>query len=221
MLIFKYQFLSQNHLSFMTLKKNTTRFFFLLIVSFCVFFVSGNLTASSNQATVPINITVEGKLIITDAENDNKSGSNPTLNVNLKLIPDLNNSVVSGSSSIRIRTNLNSWKLTAQRSNLSDSAVNMDPKDISLSFTTQAGSKANPNAGKLLSPFNNQAADLSRISTNGPTDVLIGVSKTSLDRDPENRNNWFQLTSNYSVSPDFFYEIGDWNTTISYSLVSP
>ena len=204
----------------MTLKKNTTRFLFLLIISCCVFFLSGNLTARSNQATVPINITVEGKLIITDAQNDNKSGTDPTLNVNLKLVPDLNSSVVSGSSSIRIRTNLNSWKLTAQRSNLPDSTVNIDPKDISLSFTTQAGSKGNPNAGKLLSPFN-QISDLSQISLNNPIDILTGVSKTSIDRDPENKNNWFQVTSNYSVEPDFFYEIGEWNTTVSYSLVSP
>ena len=204
----------------MTLQKNTTSFFFLLIVSCCVFFVSSNLAARSNQATVPINITVQGKLIITDSENDNKSGSDPTINVNLRLTPDLNSSVVSGSSSIRIRTNLNSWKLTAQRSNSSTPTANLDPKDISLGFTTQAGSKGNPNAGKLLSPFN-QTSNLSQISTNSPTDVLVGVSKTSLDRDPENKNNWFQLTSNYSVSPDFFYEIGEWNTTVSYSLVSP
>ena len=204
----------------MTLKKHTICFFFLLIVLCCVFFISVNLPASSNQATVPINISVSGKLIITDAQNDNNSGANPTLNVNLKLIPDLNSSIISGSSAIRIRTNLSSWKLTAQRSNLSDSQVNIDPKDISLSFTTQSGSKANPNAGKLLSPFN-QTADLSRISTNAPTDILIGLSKTSLDRDPENKNNWFQLTSNYSVSPDFLYDTGEWNTVISYSLVSP
>ncbi len=204
----------------MTLKKNTTSFFFVLIFACCVFFISSNLIARSNQATVPINITVQGKLIITDSENDNKSGSDPTLNVNLKLIPDLNNSVVSGSSSIRIRTNLNSWKLTAQRSNLPDSLDNIDPKDISLSFTTQTGSKANPNAGKLLSPFN-QISNLSQISANSPTDILAGLSKTSLEKDPQNSDNWFQLTSNYSVSPDFFYEIGEWNTTVSYSLVSP
>ena len=204
----------------MTFQKNTTSFFFLLIASCCVFFVSGNLTAESNQATVPLNITVAGKLIITDSENDNKSGTNPTLNVNLKLVPDLNSSVVSGSSSIRIRTNLSSWKLTAQRSDLSNPTANINPEDISLNFTTQAGSKGNPDAGKLLSPFN-KVSNLSQISSNGPTDVLIGVSKTSLDRDPENKNNWFQLTSNYSVSPDFFYEIGEWNTVVSYSLVSP
>ena len=204
----------------MTLKNTTTRFFTIILVFACCIFLSSFLTAKSNQATVPINITVAGKLIITDAGNDNKSGSSPTLNVNLKLVPDLNSSVVSGSSSIRIRTNLNSWKLTAQRSNLSDSTVNIDPKDISLNFITQAGSKANPNAAKLLSPFN-QNSNLSQISTSSPTDILVGLGKTSLERDPQNTSNWFQLTSNYSISPDFFYEIGEWNTTVSYSLVSP
>lgn len=202
------------------IKKHTTSFLFVLIVSCSVFFLSSNLTASSNQATVPLNITVQGKLIITDAENDTNAGDNPTLNVNLKLVPDLVNSTVSGSSSIRIRTNLNSWKLTAQRSNLSSSEVNIDPQDVSLSFTTQTGSKGNPNAAKLLSPFN-KITDLSQISTNNPTDILAGYSKTSLERDPKNKDNWFQLTSNYSVSPDFFYEIGEWGTSVSYSLVSP
>ena len=198
----------------MALKKNI-----IFIFIACCFIFLGDLHAISNQATVPLNITVLGKLVITDANNDNKSGLNPNQNVLLKVTPDINNSVVSGSSAIRIRTNLNTWKLTAQR-NDSSSQINIDPKDILLSFSTQAGANANPNAGKLLSPFD-RTSDLSHISTNSPSDILLGNGKTSLQKDPDNKNNWFQLTSNYSISPDFFYETGEWNTTVSYSLVSP
>lgn len=201
----------------MALKKNII---FLLIFISCCFFCSSNLTAVSNQAVVPLNITVLGKLVITDANNDNKSGLNPNLNIFLKVTPDISSSVVSGSSAIRIRTNLNTWKLTAQRSDSNNSQINIDPKDILLNFSTQAGINANPNAGKLLSPFD-RSSDLSQISTSAPSDILIGNGKTSLQRDPDNKNNWFQLTSNYSILPDFFYETGEWNTTVSYSLVSP
>ena len=193
----------------------------VLLVAICLFFLgSSNLIANSNQAVVPINITVQGKLIISDATNDNKSGIDPSLNILLRLTPDLNSSIVSGSSGIRIRTNLNNWKLTAQRSNFSNSVLNIDPEDVSLSFTTQAGSKANPGAGVLVSPFNG-VANLSQISTNSPTEILVGSSMTSIDKDPENKNNWFQLTTNYSILPDFFYGIGEVNTTVSYNLVSP
>ncbi len=201
----------------MVLEKNII---FALIFISCCFFCSSNLTAVSNQAVVPLNITVLGKLVITDANNDNKSGLNPNLNIFLKVMPDINSSIVSGSSAIRIRTNLNTWKLTAQRSDANNRQINIDPKDIVLNFSTQAGASANPYSGKLLSPFD-RPTDLGQISTNAPTDLLIGNRKTSLQRDPDNKNNWFQITSNYSISPDFLYEPGEWNTTVSYSLVSP
>lgn len=192
--------------------------FYLLIV--CIVLNSFPMKANSNQAIVPINITVQGKLIISDAENDDKSGTNPTINVLLKLTPNLNNSIVSAKSSVRIRTNLNSWKLTAQRSEVINSETNIAPEDISLSFTTQSGEKANPNAAELMEPFNS-TTDLSQIGTNTATDILVGKSKTSKSKDPDNKNNWFQLTSNYSILPDFFHDTGEWNTVISYSLVSP
>src|SRR3989338_181041 len=199
-------------------QKNTISVLVLVFLICTYLYGTSNLSAKSNQATVPINITVKGKLVLTDSVNDNKSGENPTLNVFLKLTPDINNSIVSGNSAIRIRSNLNSWKLTAQRSDQNNSLVNIDPKDISITFSTQAGANADPNAGKLVSPFN-KTADLSQISINSPLDLVIGNSKTSLTRDSQNKNNWFQLTSSYSISPDFFYEIGEWGTTVSYNLV--
>lgn len=202
----------------MTLK-NKTRFLFI-IFAICILLSTSNLTSRSNQAIIPLNITVQGKLIITDALTDNKAGTDPTINVLLRLTPDLNSSVVTGSSAIRIRTNLNNWKLTALRRELANPSTNIDLKDISLSFTTQAGSSANPNCGKLLPPFD-QITDISKISNLSPTEIFAGSGKTSVAKDPENKNNWFQLTSSYSIAPDFLYEIGEWSTTITYNLVSP
>lgn len=200
-------------------KKITYRVIILLII-FCIFLNTSNLTARSYQATIPINITVNGKLIITDAENDNKAGTDPTLNVVLKLTPELDNQTISGKSSVRIRTNLNNWKLSAQRINPGNLNSNIKPEDVQLSFSTQNGSKANSNAGKLISPFDGLTT-LGQISSNKSTDILIGQSKTSVDKDPGNKNNWFQLTSSYSITPDFLFEIGEWNTTVTYNLVSP
>lgn len=199
-----------------TVKRIATVFAVVILLSFS----STNLKANSNTATVPLKITVEGKLVITEAENDTIAGKDPTIDVLLKLSPSLENTVVSGSSNVRIRTNLKSWKLTAQRSINEINSLNIDPKDISCSFSTKAGSKANLNAGKLIPPFN-EITNLNQISSNSPTEVLAGIDKTSSSKDPQNLENWFQLTSTYSAKPDFFYSEGEFNTVISYSLVSP
>lgn len=199
---------------------NTKTKVIAFFICLAVFASTINLKVDSSQVLVPLIITVHGKLIITDAENDNRSGENPTLNVLLNLTPGLNNTPVLGKAAIRIRTNLNNWKLTAQRHEPIAGTTNVDPKDVSLTYTTQSGLKGNPSAGKLISPFDS-ICNLDRIPTTSTTDVLVGYSKTSLERDPGNKNNWFQLTSNYSISPDFFYGTGDWGTVISYNLVSP
>ena len=204
----------------MTSKKRKLRSFFIVILIALLYLSTSYAKVISNQALVPLSITVHGKLIITDAESDTKSGENPTTNIHLSLTPELNNSIVSGKSSIRIRTNLSNWKLLAQRVDQLNNTTIINPQDIKLLFTTQTGSKANPYAGKLVSPFDG-ITNLSQISSARSTDVLMGNSKTSIDKDPTNKNNWFQLTSTYSISPDFFYDKGEWNTVISYNLVSP
>lgn len=203
----------------MTLNQITIRPVLSIFCILVLFISSSNLKAESSQAVVPLKINVNGRLVITDAENDTVSGKDPTLNVYLKLTPDLGSSVVSGSSSIRIRTNLNRWILTAKRSPQTGS-TNINPKDISLNFVTSAGSKANPHAAELISPFNG-IANLSQIKVNSPTKILNGISKTSVAKDHFNKDNWYQLTANYSTSPDFFLDEGDFNTQISYNLVSP
>ena len=190
---------------------------------------TSNLLAFSSTSTVPLNITVTGKLVITDASDDSNLGSNDNLNVFLRFTPDTNNSKVSAKSSIRIRTNLRNWKLVAKRDVLYSQKYtqkyppkqNIDPKNISLVFTTKTGSKANPLAGQLVPPFN-KSTSLNQIPIAYSTDILIGRTKTSSGRDPSNRNNWFQLTSTFSIPSKMFNNrANDFYPIISYSLVSP
>lgn len=196
-----------------------------IIWIFCIILLLANVLLSpksfSQTATVPININVNGTLTISDANNDASSGKNPTINVNLSITPDLGAASVTGDANFRIRTNQSKWRLIAQRTKENDSGpTNIEAKDVGLLVTTQAGSKADPNAGKLVSPFISQT-NLSSVSTSSPVNVIVGEKKTSIDRDNTNANNYFQVNTKYSIFPDFFYQPGTWSTTITYNLVSP
>ena len=208
--------------------KTIKRVISIFLVAYCLLYTS-NLLVFSSTSTVPLNIRVTGKLVITDANDDGQPGSSDNLNVFLRFTPDANNSKVSAKSSIRIRTNLRNWKLVAKRDILYSQKYtqkyppkqNIDLKNISLVFTTKTGSKANPLAGQLVSPFN-KVASLNQIPASYSTDILIGRTKTSSERDPTNKNNWFQLTSTFSISSKLFNNrISDFYPVISYSLVSP
>ena len=175
----------------------------------------------SQSATVPININVNGTLTIPDASNDASSGKDPTINVNLSITPDLGAAPVTGNANFRIRTNRSTWRLTAQRTAEVDTGpTNIVAMDIALLVTTQAGTNANAMAGILVAPFTAQT-DVSSISTSTPVDVISGTAKTSTARDTTNSNNYFQVNTQYSILPDFFFQPGTWRTTITYNLVSP
>jgi len=194
-------------------------FYLILVYLVLVFFWP--LELLSQTATVPINITVNGTLTLSDANNDASSGKNPTLNVNLNVTPDLGAAAVTGDANFRLRTNRSIWRLTAQRTSEVDSGpTNITPTDISLTITKQAGTNANANAGTLVAPFTAQTT-LSSISTSTPVNVISGTAKTSTARDSTNANNYFQVNTQYSILPDFFYQPGTWSTTITYSFVSP
>ncbi len=194
-------------------------FCFLLIALLILFLLPEN--SFSQTATVPISISVNGTLTLSDANNDASSGKNPTLNVNLSITPDLGAAQVTGNANFRIRTNRSDWLLTAQRtSEVDNGPTNIQASDVGVLIATQAGSKGNPNAGSLAAPFNSQT-NLSSISTSTPVNVIIGKAKTSTSRDNTNASNYFQVNTQYSIFPDFFYQPGTWNTTITYNLVSP
>ncbi len=199
--------------------KSPTTFFILLICVQLLLFIPIKIFAQT--ATVPLSITVNGNLTISDANNDASSGKNPTLNVNLSITPDLGAAQVTGDANFRIRTNRPNWRLTAQRTLEVDTGpTKISASDVGLLITTQAGSKANPDAGTLVAPFNTQT-DISKIPISNPINVISGKSKTSKDRDNTNTNNYFQVNTRYSVYPDYFFQPGTWKTTLTYNLVSP
>lgn len=200
--------------------KLRNQFIFLILVAVQLLLVMPMKTFSQT-ATVPISITVNGNLTISDANNDASSGKDPTLNVNISITPDLGAAAATGNANFRIRTNRPNWKLVAQRTSEVDTGpTNISASDVGLLITTQAGSKANPDAGSLIAPFNTKT-DISKISTSTPVNVISGKLKTSRERDNTNSNNYFQVNTQYSIAPDFFYQPGTWKTTVTYNLVSP
>lgn len=161
---------------------------------------TGLLAAKANSAIVPLNIVVQGKLIISDAESDSNNSSN-TLNTTLN-------------TKIRIRTNLNRWQLIANRNN------EIENSKILVSYKLSAASKANPKAAKLNSIFNNPTL-LNNISRDSQTTILQGLSKTSIERDTGNYNNYLELSQSFSSTDNSEISESELNSTsITYNLVS-
>lgn len=177
-------------------------------------------TAKAASATVPLTLTVNGNLVITDADNDTASGKNPTKNVSISLTPDLGATTASGNAGFRIRTNNTAWRLTAQRTATSAGGTGIADSDVKVDIAKSAGSSANLNSGALVAPFTAQA-DLGNIPSASTADVISGTAKTSSSKDSTNTNNYFQVSTTYSIYPDFFYTPGTFSTTVTYSLVSP
>ena len=171
-------------------------------------------------ATVPLSVTVNGALVISDASNDTMSGKDPTINVNLSVTPDLGQATVTGGANFRIRTNRSAWRLTAQRTASNAGGTGITDSDVSVTIAKSAGSTANANAGSLVSPFN-AATTLMSIPTTTASDVVSGIAKTSSSKDGSNTNNYFQVNTTYGIDPDFFYTPGTFSSTITYNLVSP
>lgn len=171
-------------------------------------------------ASVPLSITVNGNLVVSDAGNDTAAGKDPTKNVSISITPDLGSTTQSGSANIRLRTNKTAWRLTAQRTASSAGGTNIADTDVKVDISKSAGSNANLTAGAIQAPFTSQT-DLSMITTATAVDVIAGTAKTSSARDSGNANNYFQVGTTYSINPDFFFTEGTYSSTITYSLVSP
>ena len=176
--------------------------------------------AKSAAATVPLSITVNGALVVSDADNDIMAGENPTKNVSLSITPDLGQTVQSGSANFRVRTNKTTWRLTAQRTASDAGGTGLADSDVKVDIAKSAGTSANSDAGSLVAPFTAQTS-LASIDTAMAVDVINGTAKTSSARNNANDQNWFQVNTTYSLEPDFFYEPGTFSSTITYSLVSP
>ena len=181
---------------------------------------SVNIKARGASASVPLSVTINGALVLSDASNDTMSGTDPTLNVSLSVTPDLSATSVTGNANFRIRTNRSTWRLTAQRTASSDGGTGLTDSDVSVTVAKSAGSNGNASAGSLVAPFTSSTTLMS-IPTASASDVISGTAKTSSAQDSTNTNNYFQVNTTYGVDPDFFYSPGTFSTTITYNLVSP
>lgn len=197
--------------------------YFVVVIHLLSF---GASSAYSNSATVPLSIEVNGKLIITDEDTDNLSSSRQSTLVPINIDRSRNNFNILGTSGIRIRSNLERWKLLAKITELSVNEKRINPKLISIHYETSVGSKGNPNAARLIAPFN-RPTRLSTIPKDMPVTVLDGRSKTSLDRDTGNHNNWFglTLTAEYTgnerrARTNIKYSKSQYKAVVAYALVS-
>lgn len=197
------------------MRKQVSYYFLVL-----VFFAQISCLKAFSAAKVPLNVKVNGSLVITNAANDTVEGKNPNIDVNLQVTPDIGAAIVEGEANFRIRTNHNNWRLTAQKTKSVDDMTGLTDTDIVLNLKTLAGESANPNSGALLAPFNAET-NLSTIPDANSVDVVKGNAKTSKNKDGLNKNNYFQVNTKYGVYPDFFYSPGTFSTTITYNLVSP
>ena len=192
----------------------------LTLFLFIFFTIVAAQEAKAASASVPLSITVNGNLVLTDSDNDTASGKNPTKNVSISLTPDIGATSASGSANFRIRTNNTVWRLTAQRTTTSAGGTGIADSDVKVDIAKSAGTTGNLSAGSLVAPFTAQA-DLSSIPTASSSDVISGTAKTSASKDGTNTNNYFQVSTTYSISPDFFFTPGTFSSTVTYSLVSP
>ena len=194
--------------------------FLTFLLSILILYSSEDYSNAQAAATVPVGISVNGALVITDAANDGMAGVNPNINVNLSVTPDLSLSTVTGQANFRIRTNRTTWRLTAQRTASNAGGTGIADTDVTLSVAKSAGSNGNANAGSLVAPFTS-STNLNSIPTATSADVINGTARTSSAKDSTNTNNYFQVNTTYGIAADFFYTPGTYSTTITYNLVSP
>lgn len=189
-----------------------------------VFFISNLVWVpeAKSAATIPLSITVNGSLVITDAANDTMAGKDPTKNVTLSVTPDLGAATVSGTAGIRLRTNNSAWRLTTTRTATTAGGTGIADADVKVDIATSAGANASATAGARVAPFNAQTnLTAYPVPPAVAADVISGTAKTSTMLDNSNSANYFQVDTTFSIAPDFFYAPGTLSTTITYNLVSP
>lgn len=182
------------------------------------------MEAEANSAVMPITINVTGRLVITD-DQDRPSADPNKFDQTIRVKKSKGGGIATGATSIRIRSNLKKWQLSVSKASEND--FSGDEKKLFLTYETNAGSNANPDAGVLTKPFR-ETITLNDIRHDAPEAVLVGTSKTSLKPDSENVDNWFGLKIEYSYAFSNNNDVGkikkktekDINTSLSYSLVS-
>lgn len=158
-------------------------------------------------------------LSITDGSNN----SNPTFNLSYSLTPDIGAVSTSMTHDLRIRTSAMSWRLQASRSGPTrtsgsgSAAQNIAASDIDY-IPTLTGVMTTAGTATLIAPFNTATTQSSINTTNTP--IIQGTARTAANCNTMSGTYW-QYSVTESIYPDFLYNIGAYNSMISYILTAP
>lgn len=154
---------------------------------------------------------------------DDLNSTNPVINVNFSLQPDVSPFTDCWTGVIKIRSDKNGWRLVATRvgpspSNIEGNAAdNVMADDITLDLSVQGFGMAESNGAILVSPFSSQT-DLSSIQSG--TFVISGVKKSSNSCSSFNQN-YYKVTKRLCLFRDFIFNPGSYNGQVSYILINP
>lgn len=191
-------------------------------------FTFGALKACSSGATVPINIKVNGKLIISDEVSEGSMSDGNTVVAAINTDRSRNGFNLLNEYKLRIRSNETKWRLVGNIIEIPmGKKKRISPNKIKLTYELSNGSKANPHSARLVAPFT-APVSLNNVPKKSDFIILEGSSKTSLERDPGNHDNWLGLTFKAEYigkeSPlkvrKIVYRNKKYNAIVSYTLVS-
>ena len=154
---------------------------------------------------------------------DDLNLTNPVLNANFNLLPDVSPFTDCWTGAIRIRSSQNNWRLVANRIGPDPQGVNGDPSqnimanDITLDFGLMAFGMANSDGAILVSPFSSMT-NLSSIQSG--TFLISGIKKSG-NSCSTNNPDFYKLTKTLCLFRDFVFNIGEYNGEVSYILVAP
>ena len=164
-------------------------------------------------------LSSEACLSITDDFNS----INPTLNADFNLLPDISPFTDCWSSSMRIRSDKNGWRLVATRtgpdpvSGNSNSSENVRSQDIQLNYTINSFGMADADGAVLVSPF----SDETTLSSIGFGTFLVSGIKKSGNSCSAFNANFYRITQKLCLFRDFIFNTGQYTGQISYLLIAP
>lgn len=198
--------------------KTNTILVVVLVLSWVVKFTPMESHACS--AVVPISITVNGRIVVTDAVDDSSTkGRSGIIQQSILVRKRKGSDIYKGQSSLRIRSNLKKWQLLTNRTD-SDSN-NLDSDNFYITYDIEHAANANPLAASLTRKFKGEVP-LANIPSGSSVVLVNGKTKTSIARDSKNANNWVGVNLKYTYYPKNEENLDNaLSTVISYSVVSP
>ncbi len=154
---------------------------------------------------------------------DDLNFSNPTLDVNFSISPDVSPFTDCWNGAFRIRSDKNNWRLVASRIGPDPLGVsgevsdNIMAGDIDLDYSVKSFGMADPHGAILVSPFSSKT-HLSSIEDG--TLILSGIKKSGNSCSPSNPN-FYKLTKDLCLFRDFVFNVGTYSGQVSYLLIAP